>query len=96
MARREYNDMILWPEYFDSSISRKKGRRVSKELSVASPSCEDIFNVCRRLSLNPELEKGRAHPSRWYDPKGRVKVMKKFSKSETIIKVAKALSSRKK
>jgi signal recognition particle subunit SRP19 len=94
LAKRDHSGYILWPEYFDSNLSRSHGRRVPIDLAVNSPNCEEIFLICKKLGLSPELEKRSAHPSRWFDPKGRVKVPEKSSKSETIEKVAKALSKR--
>ncbi len=96
MAKKDNTGVIfLWPEYFDLGLTRSAGRRVSKDLAVPSPNSEDIYHVCRKLGLSPDLEKEKAYPSRCFDPKGRVKVLKKYSKVETISLVAKGLSKKK-
>ncbi len=96
MAKKDNTGVIfLWPEYFDSGLTKSTGRRVSMDLAVPSPNSEDIYHVCRKLGLSPDLEKDKAHPSRWFDPKGRVKVLKKYSKVDTITMVAKGLQKKK-
>jgi len=82
---------IIWPEYFDSGLSRSEGRRVPKELSVGSPDPENIYNVCRKMGLNPVLEKDSSHPSTWDRASGRVKVPISDNKGKLIIEIAKRL-----
>lgn len=94
MARRNHSGIILWPEYFDSNLTRSKGRRVPRDLAVPSPNAEELYQVCRKLGLSPDLEKDRAHPSRWFDPKGRVRVIESYSKAETIARVARGLAKK--
>ena len=94
MARSDHSGIILWPEYFDSNLSRSRGRRISKDLAVPSPTAEELYQVCRKLGLSPDLDKDKAHPSRWFDPKGRLKVIKEYSKQETISRVARGLTKK--
>jgi signal recognition particle subunit SRP19 len=91
MARKKTNDMVLWPEYFDLNLTRNQGRRVNKEDAIPSPDAETIFQACRKLGLYPEIKKDKAFPSRWFDPKGMVVVQRKYTKPETILKIAKKL-----
>ena len=96
MAKKTDDRIILWPEYFDSDLTRAEGRRVSKETAVSTPNAEDVFRACQKLGLSSELEYDKAHPSRWFDPRGRVKVPAKYNKTKTINIVAKRLSRKKK
>ena len=48
--------VVLYPEYFDASLSRKEGRRVPKRLAVSTPKLEDIEKAARNLKLNPIRE----------------------------------------
>ena len=91
MANVDVSMYILWPEYFDSNLSRADGRRMPKELSIPSPNVEDIFKVARKLGLSPVLEKERSFPSRFSHQNGRIKVSKKFNKTETMKKIAQGL-----
>jgi signal recognition particle subunit SRP19 len=96
MAKKTDDRIILWPEYFDSSLTRAEGRRVPIEYAVSTPSSDDLFRACQKLGLSPELEYDKAHPSRWFEPRGRVKVYAKYNKTKTIAIVAKRLSRKKK
>ena len=95
MAKKHRTGMVLWPEYFDSNLTKDQGRRVGKDLSVPSPNSDDLHHVCRKLGLYPDNRKDKAFPSRWFDPRGCVIVEKKFSKSEIISMVAMKLVKRK-
>lgn len=96
MAKVKDDMYILWPEYFDIGLTRAKGRRMPRSLSVQSPEAEEIFNIARKLGLSPLLENDKAFPSRWMSSKGRVKVSKKYNKTRTMKMIAERLSSRKK
>lgn len=95
MAKKSRTNMTLWPEYFDLNIPRSKGRRVSRDLAVPGIDSEELFKACKKAGLHPEMIPGKAYPSRWFDPRGCVIVMRKFSKSETIDLVAKKIVNKK-
>jgi signal recognition particle subunit SRP19 len=78
--------MVLWPSYFDSRLSEKQGRRAPKNLAVSTPNVDEVAEAANNLGLEAEVDKSKAFPSTpWI--KGRVSVLKKFSKQETIRKV---------
>lgn len=95
MSKKKDDPLIIWPEYFSSDMSRRKGRRVPTSLSVNSPDSKDVFDVAKRLGLSPILEKEKSHPSRWFRSNGRVKVPKKYSKTKTIRIIGKSLVKKK-
>jgi signal recognition particle subunit SRP19 len=91
------NDLfIIWPEYFNSNLSKAEGRRMPKELSVPTPSADEIYNVARKLGLSPILENDKSHPSKWMEHNGRIKVPKKFSKTEIMRMIAEKLKVKRK
>jgi signal recognition particle subunit SRP19 len=91
------NDMyILWPEYFDSNLSRAAGRRLPRSICIPSPNVEEMFSIAKKIGLSPILEKDKAFPSRWMDRKGRIKVPKKFNKTQTMLMVAEKLKIKRK
>lgn len=94
MAKAKDDMYILWPEYFDIGLTRAKGRRMPKSLSVQSPEAEEIFNIARKLGLSPVMESDKAFPSKWMSGKGRVKVSKKYNKTQTMRMIAERLSSK--
>ncbi|WP_448577795.1 signal recognition particle protein Srp19 [Thermosphaera sp.] len=86
---REYRGrrIILYPSYFDSTLSRSDGRRIPASLAVPSPSIEEIYNAAAKLGLNPVVENDKAYPGKWW-VKGRVIVDKKYGRMELLRKIA--------
>jgi len=86
---------ILWPEYFDSTLPRRLGRRVPKQLAVPRPTVRDILNVCNELSLECEVHEDKKYPRTWYSSGGCVIVMLKegeeLNKNELIKIIASKL-----
>ena len=65
--------MILWTGYFDSRLSRSKGRRVSKGASIPKPTLESIVWAARsagvrKMRQEPEV----SHPARPHAKEGRL------------------------
>lgn len=82
----EKNDRIwaIYPEYFDSGITRKLGRRLRKEMAQPSPTLDELFACARKLDLSPVKEADVAYPSFWWRKRGRLLVRKEWSKTETL------------
>ena len=78
---------VIWPVYFDANVSRKEGRKVSKELAIKNPSIDDIYKAAKKLGLNPVKEE-KAYPKRWWRKEGRLLIDKKGKKMEIIKKIA--------
>ncbi|KYK27866.1 hypothetical protein AYK20_01920 [Thermoplasmatales archaeon SG8-52-1] len=91
MVSRGEDKYVIWPIYFDNSISRIQGRKVSKKYAVDKPTVESIIKAAKSLGLNPTLEKDRAFPSRHWRKEGRVLVDKKESKRKLLVKIANRL-----
>lgn len=85
MGFRSDDKFMMYPLYFDKSLSRKMGRRVSKKDAVDKPSIEDLANAAKSLGLHPVLEKEVCHPSVHWKQQGRILVDKSKPK-ETLIK----------
>ena len=91
MVSRGEDKYVVWPIYFDKSVSRLSGRKVSKKNAVEKPNIEDISKAAKSLGLNPILEKECAYPSKHWKKDGRVLVDKKHSKSKILVKIANKL-----
>ena len=88
MVSRGEDKYVVYPIYFDKSVSRLNGRKVAKKYAVEKPTSEDISKAAKSLSLNPILEKEVAHPSRYWKKEGRILVDKKNSKSKLLVQIA--------
>ena len=81
---------VLYPVYFDKSVSRKAGRRVPKALAVDNPKVEEIEVVLTNADRACAVE-DCAHPSQWSTKRGRVLVSKTSRKEELIQSVARGI-----
>ena len=91
MVSKDEDKYVVWPIYFDKSVSRLNGRKVSKKHAVEKPSIENISKAAKSLGLHPILEKNAAHPSRNWKKEGRVLVDKKGSKSKLLVQISNRL-----
>ncbi len=89
---KDYDHLILWPDYFNSKLSRANGRKVSLNLAVDSPTLDELSEAVGRLHLDSELVKAR-HPKKQYIESGYVSVSKSKNKNILLKEVAKTLGS---
>ena len=96
MIKKKFKDkyFVLWPQYFDSTLSKRMGRRVPKELAVPKPSQKEIIEACKELGREVIALEGR-YPRQWWVGEGPVAVEKLEgeSKRELLEKVARKLHS---
>lgn len=88
MVSKEDNKIVLWPEYFDKSLTKNQGRRVPLKLALNNPTTDEIAKAAKRLKLNPKVESNKAYPGRWWRKSGRVLVRGRFQKTKIIRQVA--------
>ena len=91
MVSRGEDKYVIYPIYFDKSVSRLNGRRISKKNAVDKPSIENISKAAKSLGLNPVLEKEKSHSSRHWKKDGRLLIDKKDSKSKLLNQISKRL-----
>ncbi|MBS7643128.1 signal recognition particle protein Srp19 [Candidatus Bathyarchaeota archaeon] len=80
--------LIIWPIYLDVAKTRREGRRLPKTIAVENPKLQEIGLAASALNLNPELKPDAAHPSAWWEKTGMILVDKKWSKTQTLQKLA--------
>jgi len=91
MVSRDEDKYVVWPIYFDKSVSKLGGRKVTKKHAVEKPSLENIAKAAKSLGLHPVLEKNCAYPSKHWKKEGRLLVDKKGSKSKMLVQIANRL-----
>jgi signal recognition particle subunit SRP19 len=88
---KKLDKAIIWPIYFDSSKTRKKGRRVSKNLAVLSPKITELKEATDKLGLKNEINLEAHFPKMPWAKTGMLLVEKKEAKEKIIQKIAKQL-----
>ena len=64
---------VLWPAYFDASLTRSEGRRVPRELAVEEPTVDEIADAVQQVGYDAVIERDKPY-SREYEARGRVLV----------------------
>ncbi len=54
--------VIIWPEYVSASLTRKEGRRVSKELAINKLVPDELLKACEKLGYECIIEEGKKYP----------------------------------
>jgi len=85
--------LVVWPVYFDSTVSRGRGRKVPLRLSIPSPRIEELLKAAERLKLPHELVPDAAHPATPWKKTGYLLVEKRDSKTKILYEIAKELQS---
>lgn len=83
---------IIYPEYFDSRLSIRLGRKVSLKLSIENPTLEELIEAAKKAKLKiTRIERDKAHPSNWIERKGRIIILKPDNKTKrtVLIEIAK-------
>ena len=90
---KDYKRMILWIDYFNSSLSRQNGRRVPLSRSVKDPKLDELVDASKRLGYSPVPQEAR-HPLRMMAKSGYVSIEKKgnLKKAQLIDQISKTLS----
>ncbi len=98
MIKKKFKDkyFIIWPQYFDSTLSRKEGRRVPKSLAVPRPTQKDLEIAVKGLGRD-YITLGGRYPRQWWLQEGALAVEKKEgeSKRALLILIAGELRKRK-
>ena len=81
---KKLDKAIIWPIYFDSTKTRKEGRRVTKNLAVQSPKIIEIKEAVDKLSLNSEVNLEVHFPKMPWANTGLLLVEKKEAKEKII------------
>jgi signal recognition particle subunit SRP19 len=91
---KDYKRHVVWLEYFNSSLSRKQGRRIPLDRAVKEPKLEELAEAARRLNYSPEQEVVK-HPKRATVLTGYISIEKHNPKKKgaTLLEIAKSLST---
>lgn len=83
---KDYDHFIIWLDYFNKNLSRKKGRRIKRDMAVFDPSFSELFDVALEEGLDVTLDHSNDHarfPRRPYVRSGYIMISKAFSKQKS-------------
>jgi signal recognition particle subunit SRP19 len=80
---KDYDHIIIWLDYINKNLSKKKGRRIKRENAVFDPIFSELFEAAREEGLEVTLEHSNDHarfPRRSYVRSGYIMISKTVSK----------------
>ena len=89
---KSYDHVVIWLDYFNKTLSRKKGRRLPKDKCVFDPSLNELIESSNAAGLKPtETDHKVRFPKRAYVRSGYIILEKKISKTKILNKISEKL-----
>lgn len=91
---KDYDHQIVWLDYFNKNLSRKKGRKVSKNISVYDPTMQELIGASKTLELDfseEDINNQARYPRRAFVKSGYIMISKGDKKSSVISQIAKEM-----
>ena len=77
---KDYDHVIVWTDYFNRNLSRRKGRKVSKNEAIFDPSIQELLDASKSAGFtvsNDNTNETARFPRRPYVRSGYVMLEKK-------------------
>jgi signal recognition particle subunit SRP19 len=91
---KDYDHQIIWLDYFNKNLSRKKGRKVGKNNSVYDPTMQELIGASNSLKLDlseENINNQARYPRRSFVKSGYIMISKKEKKSTVVNQIAKKM-----
>ena len=92
---KDYEHVVVWLDYFNKTLPRDKGRKLSKEKCIFDPSLKELIEAAKAagLDLTETNEKVR-FPKRPYVRSGYIVIPKSGPKTKILKKISEKLVSK--
>ena len=90
---KDYDHIIIWLDYLNQNLSRRKGRRIKRDIAIFDPIFSELYDAAIEEGLEVTSEHSNDHarfPRRPYVRSGYIMIPKdtKKKKSEIISSLA--------
>jgi signal recognition particle subunit SRP19 len=85
---KDYDHIIIWLDYINKNLSKKKGRRIKRDNAVFDPTFSELYDAAREEGLEVTLDLSNDHarfPRRSYVRSGYIMIPKLVSKKKSAI-----------
>ena len=92
---KDYEHVVVWLDYFNKTLPRDKGRKLSKEKCIFDPSLNELIEAAKAagLELTESNDKVR-FPKRPYVRSGYIILPKDSTKTKILNKISEKLVSK--
>ena len=92
---KDYEHVVVWLDYFNKTLPRNKGRRLTKEKCVFDPSLKELIEASKAAGFEPkESEDQVRFPKRPYVRSGYIVLEKNATKINIMNKISNKLVSK--
>ena len=92
---KDYEHVVIWLDYFNKTLPRNKGRRLSKEKCIFDPSLKELIEASKAAGFEPkESEDQVRFPKRPYVRSGYIVLEKNTTKTNIMNKISNKLVSK--
>jgi signal recognition particle subunit SRP19 len=89
---KDYEQQIIWLDYFNKNLTRKKGRKANKDKAVFDPKIDELVQAARSAGYAPKETNTEVNfPRRAYVRSGYIMIEKKQKKAKVINSIAEKL-----
>ena len=89
---KDYEHVVVWLDYFNKTLPKRMGRRVSKEKSVFDPSLKELSDAAKAAGFELKEENDQVRfPRRPFVRSGYIILPKGMSKSKAMAKISEKL-----
>jgi signal recognition particle subunit SRP19 len=82
---KDYEHQIIWVDYFNKNLSRKKGRKVNKDKAVFDPKLDELEQAAKSSGYAPKEANAETNfPRRAYVRSGYIVIEKKQPKAKVL------------
>jgi signal recognition particle subunit SRP19 len=85
---KDYDHFIIWLDYFNKNLSRKKGRRIKKENAIYDPIFSELYEAAVEEGYDMTSDNSNDHarfPRRSFVRSGYIMVPKDLNKKKSNI-----------
>ena len=86
---KDYDQVVIWLDYFNKTLSRQKGRKVAKEKCIFDPSLNELIESAKSAGLEPTATEDQVRfPRRPFVRSGYIVLEKKLPKTKILDKIS--------
>ena len=86
---KDYDHIVIWLDYINKTLSRKKGRRLPKDKCIFDPSLNELIESTKAAGLEPtETDDQVRFPKRPFVRSGYITLEKKLPKTQILNKIS--------
>ncbi|HJT84446.1 MAG TPA: signal recognition particle subunit SRP19/SEC65 family protein [Nitrososphaeraceae archaeon] len=85
---KDYDHIIIWLDYFNKNLSRRKGRRIKRDIAIFDPIFSELYDAAIEEGLDITSEHSNDHarfPRRSYVRSGYIMIPKDTNKKKSDI-----------